>query len=277
MLTSLWAGCTSFPIRGKSIDQVKFRSLAIMAAWTVFGLYGILVASLLTTLDGGTFLAQLTAPRTLRALLLSLTAAGMATAAALPLALPAAWALARLRFRGQQMIDSLLELPLVISPAALGALLLLFFQQAPGHWIETHVMTVVFTATGVVVAQFFTVLGLAVRLLKAAIAEVPVRYEEVARTLGASSLTCFRKVTLPLARRGIGAAAVLTFAKAFGEFGATVMLAGAMAGRTETLPIALFLRFSTADIQGAAVMIALLLITGLGVLSFARWLAVHHA
>ncbi|MFN3467904.1 MAG: ABC transporter permease subunit, partial [Candidatus Brocadiales bacterium] len=108
--------------------------------------------------------------------------------------------------------------------------------------------------------------GIATKLIKVAMDEIPRRYEEVARSLGASPVKAFFTVTLPLAKRGILAGAILTWAKALGEFGATITIAGTMPMKTETLPIAIFMRLATADIQGTVILILILIAISLPIL-----------
>ncbi len=243
---------------------------SIGAALAVLALYGGLIASLFWFFDGGVFLGTLFSERTLFSVRLSLLAATAATVAALLLAIPAAYALSRHRFPGREAAETVLELPLIVSPAALGAIILIFFNNPVGEWIQENVTYFVFGFAGIVLAQFVTVLGVAVRMLEAAFDQVPVELETVARTLGASPRHAFFTITLPLAWRGLVAAFILTWAKALGEFGATLMVAGSMAMRTETLPIAIFMRLSSADIKGTVVLILILVAIGLAALFAAR-------
>jgi molybdate transport system permease protein len=131
----------------------------------------------------------------------------------------------------------------------------------------------VFTIYGIFLAQFITTVGIAIRLIKAAMDEIPPRYEEVARTLGASPARAFFTVTLPLSKKGIVAASILTWAKALGEFGATITIAGSMAMKTETIPIAIFMRLASADIEGTVVLVFILIGIGLSVLYGVRLFA----
>jgi len=124
----------------------------------------------------------------------------------------------------------------------------------------------VFTFYGIVLAQFITILGVSTRLIKAALDEIPGRYEDVARSLGASHFQAFFSITLPLCKRGIFAAAILTWAKALGEFGATLTIAGSMPMKTETLPIAIFMRLASAEIEESVVLIVMLISIGLVIL-----------
>ena len=250
--------------------MINLKRTSIGAALAVLVIYGGLIVSLAWFLDGQTLRETLLADRTLFSVGLSLLAATMATSIALLLAVPAAYALSRFTFFGQGAAETVLEFPIIVSPAALGAIILIFFNNPLGEWLQTNVMYFVFTFAGIVLAQFVTILGLAVRMLKTAFDEVPVELETVARTLGGTPRHVFFTLTLPLARNGLIAAFILTWAKAIGEFGATLMVAGSMAMRTETLPIAIYMRLSCADIEGTVALILVLVIIGLTALYAAR-------
>ncbi|HBE92756.1 MAG TPA: ABC transporter permease [Gammaproteobacteria bacterium] len=245
---------------------MSFKHFSIGTALFILLLYGGLITSLLYYLDPAQFLAAITSQRALAAISLSLAAASIATVLAVLIAIPAAYALSRYSFRGKEIVDTLLELPIIVSPAALGAMLLIFFTNPLGNWLQTHTVQFVFAFAGVVLAQFITTVGIATRFIKTAIDDVPGRYESVGRTLGATPWQAFITLTVPLARKGIIAATVLTWAKAMGEFGATITLAGTMAMRTETLPVAIYMHLASADIEGTVVLIFVMLSIGLGTL-----------
>lgn len=257
--------------------MISLKHTSIGAALAVLILYGGLIISLAWFLDGTTLRETLFSDRTLFSVNLSLMAATVSTALALLLAIPAAYALSRFTFVGKGAAETVLEFPIIVSPAALGAIILIFFNNPLGEWLQTNVVYFVFTFAGIVLAQFVTILGLAVRMLKAAFEEVPVELETVARTLGGSPRHVFFTVTLPLARNGLIASFILTWAKALGEFGATLMVAGSMAMRTETLPIAIFTRLSNADIEGTVALILVLVGIGLTALYTARRLLKRSA
>lgn len=252
---------------------MTFRRLSIAFSVWVFLLYAGLVISLLFFYKGSVFMDTLLSERTLFSLKLSLSTATIATAFSVFFAIPSAYALSRFRFFGSQVIDTILELPMIVSPVALGAMLLIFFNTPAGRLIQENGAQFVFTVYGIVLAQFVTTAGIAIRLIKAAMDEIPERYEEVARTLGASPAKAFFTITLPLCKRGILAAAILTWAKALGEFGATITIAGSMSMRTETIPVAIFMRLASADIEGTAVLVLILIVMGLGVLYGVRLFA----
>ncbi|MGQ9499891.1 MAG: molybdate ABC transporter permease subunit [Dissulfurimicrobium sp.] len=251
---------------------MNLKRLFISFAFLIFAIYAGLVLSIFYFFSGSLFTKTILSERTLFSIRLSLIAATLATALSMFFAIPSAYALSRFEFKGKEIIDTILELPMIVSPAALGALLLIFLNTPVGEFVQKNTFQFIFAFAGIVLAQFVTTLGIATRLLKAALDEIPRRYEDVAQTLGASPLSAFLSVTLPLVRPGIMAAVILTWAKAFGEFGATIMVAGSMAMRTETLPVAIFMRLASADIEGTVVLILILVSVGFCVLYAARLL-----
>ncbi|PKN01296.1 MAG: ABC transporter permease [Elusimicrobia bacterium HGW-Elusimicrobia-1] len=196
---------------------------------------------------------------------LSLSSATISTALAMAFALPAGYVLSRRNFAGKSVLEAALLLPMVISPVALGALLLIFFDTPTGRFIEKVTGPVVFETRGIVAAQFVVIAGLAVTLAKTVFDYVGRDYEDTARALGCGETETFFRVTLPIASRGLAASAILVWARALGEFGASVTLAGATTYKTETLPVAIYLALASADVYHTGVLI---------ILSFAMALAV---
>ena len=251
---------------------MRFRTLVIGCAVSIFLLYALLILSLFSFFETGNFIETLFSKRVLFSIRLSLITATAATILSVAIGLPAAYGLSRYNFIGKRLIDTVLEIPMVLSPVSLGAVILIFFNTRPGGWIQNNIMMFVFEVAGIVLVQFVTTAGIATRLIKTSLDEIPLRYEAVARSLGATPVKAFFTVTMPLAKKGILAAAILSWAKALGEFGATIMVAGSMAMKTETIPIAIFMRLSSADITGTIVLIVILLTLGMGVLSLVRLL-----
>lgn len=174
---------------------------------------------------------------------LSLRVALIATLVVVVIGVGLGWLLARRRFWGRDLLDSVITLPLVLPPTVLGYyLLVLLGRSSPlGRAIEAITgRPLVFTWQGAVVAASVGALPLMVKTARAAIASVDRSLEEAARTLGRSEWDIFRRVTLPLASRGIAAAGMLAFARALGDFGATLMVAGNIPGRTQTAAIAIY-------------------------------------
>lgn len=176
------------------------------------------------------------------ALALSLQVALFATLAVLPPGIALGWMLARRNVPGKSLIETLTALPLVLPPTAVGYLLLrLLARDGPlGERTLGLDLDLLFTWKGAVLAAAVMSLPLVVRTARVAFEEVDPRLEAMARTLGLGSARTFRRVTLPLARRGLAAAAVLGFSRALGEFGATVIVAGNIPGQTQTLALAIF-------------------------------------
>jgi molybdate transport system permease protein len=178
----------------------------------------------------------------LEALAISLKVALCATIAALPIAVLLGRTLARHDFRGRSLVETIVSLPLVLPPTAVGYLLLaLLARNGPlGPARLGFDLDLLLTWKGAVLASAIMSLPLMVRTARVAFEEVDARLEAIARTLGLSPARVFARVTLPLARRGLLAAAILGFGRALGEFGATVIVAGNIPGRTQTLALAIF-------------------------------------
>ncbi len=172
----------------------------------------------------------------------TLVTAGAATALMVPPGLGLAWVLARKRFRGRVLLDTVVSLPLVMPPVATGLILLtLFAPFGPiGSILDRAGIQIVFTWRAVVLAMTIMGLPLFVRTVRAGFEQVDRRFEAAAATLGAGPLRVFLTVTLPLARPAVVSGAVLGFARALGEFGATIMVAGSIPGSTRTLAVAIY-------------------------------------
>nr|BFD94464.1 ABC transporter permease [Kitasatospora sp. Xyl93] len=220
---------------------------------------------------------QLTSTAVWEALRLSLISATAATAVSLVLGVPLAWLLARTELPGRRVIRALVTLPLVLPPVVGGVALLLVLGRRGivGSWLDSAFgITLPFTTTGVVIAEAFVAMPFLVISVEGALRAADPRYEEAAATLGASRLTAFRRVTLPLIAPGVAAGAVLAWARALGEFGATITFAGNFPGRTQTMPLAVYLAMES-DPQAAIALSLVLLVVSVAVLVGLRdrWLS----
>lgn len=204
------------------------------------------------------------------AIRLSLYTATIASFFALVVSIPVAYLFSRYTFPGKSICDTLLDLPIVLSPIALGALLLIFFNTPLGRPIESLFGPFVFEVRGIILAQFVVVVGLSIRLLKETFEGIDVEYENLSRSLGFSRMKTFFKVTLPMAKRGLITSFLLVWGRAIGEFGATVTLAGATTMKTETIPVAIFLNFESVNISSAIIFITILITISLAILFFVR-------
>jgi molybdate transport system permease protein len=201
------------------------------------------VVAVLWRAPWGSLLSDLTEGTAQQALRLSLVTTLITTALCLVVGVPLAWLLARTTFRGQRLVRALVTLPLVLPPVVGGVALLMVLGRngIVGRWIdEAFGVTIPFTTTAVVLAQSFVALPFLVISVEGAFRGSDARYDDAAATLGAGPWTTFRRVTLPLAWPGIASGAILCWARALGEFGATITFAGNLRGRTQTLPLAVF-------------------------------------
>ncbi|WP_420105528.1 molybdate ABC transporter permease subunit [Herbaspirillum huttiense] len=196
-------------------------------------------------------------------LLLSLKVAGLATLLNLVLGVAAAWGLSRWRSPLRDFIDSILTLPLVLPPTVLGYyLLVLFGRRGPfGAWLESMGIQLVFTWQGAVLASTVVAFPLVLKAARAAFESVDHQLEDAARVLGVSEAGVFFRVSLPLATRGIMAGVLLAFARALGEFGATLMVAGNLPGRTQTLSVAIYEAVQAGDDGAATLLVVVTSIT----------------
>jgi molybdate transport system permease protein len=246
-----------------------FKAAGISALVLLLLFFTGIILSLLTYTNWSTFWSALISEEILFAIKLSLATATAATLISMLIAVPVAYAISKTRFPGKDIIDSLLDLPIVISPIALGAALLVFFNTGIGSAINDNVRFV-FAIPGIILAQITVISALAIRLLKSTFDSIDSRYEQVGRTLGCSKPEAFFRIIIPLAKNGLISSCILTWARAVGEFGATVMLAGATAMRTETLPIAIFLSLASGDVDKAVAVIFILIIISITALLLIR-------
>ncbi|WP_097324947.1 ABC transporter permease [Paractinoplanes atraurantiacus] len=236
-------------------------------AFLVLPLAGLLIRAPWSTLP-----ERLTEPGILAALRLSLVTATIATAVCLVLGVPLAWVLARTDFPGRRLVRALVTVPLVLPPVVGGVALLLVFGRRGllGGWLDaTFGVSLPFTTAGVVLAEAFVAMPFLVISVEGALRGADSRYEEAAATLGASRWTAFRRVTLPLIAPGVLAGGVLCWARALGEFGATITFAGNFPGRTQTMPLAVYLALEQ-DVDAAIVLSLLLLVVSVGILAALR-------
>ena len=219
---------------------------------------------------------SLTAPETLEALRLSLVASLSATGIALVLGVPLAWVYARAEFPGRAVVRALTTLPMVLPPVVGGIALLLAFGRRGllGSWLDsTFGITLPFTTAGVVMAETFVAMPFLILTVEAGLRSMDRRYEEAARTLGASRWRVFTQVTLPLIGPSLFAGAVLCWARALGEFGATITFAGNFPGITQTMPLAVYLLLETNQEASIILSLLLLLISSLVLIGLRhRWL-----
>ena len=217
------------------------------------------------------------------AIKLSLLTATMTALLSLLVGIPAAYVLSRYRLPGSAVIDTILDLPIVLPPPVIGLSLLILFNTAPGRIAEgltpqwmvdatNRLFTLVlgremsdgllwsYTTRGIILAQFFVACSFGVRAMKAAFDTIGTRHEDVARTLGCTQRQAFFRVVLPMARTGLIAATIMTWARAMAEFGPILFFCGATQWKTSVMPIQMFLHFSIGDIERAVVLVLIMLV-----------------
>ncbi|MGC8983293.1 MAG: molybdate ABC transporter permease subunit [Desulfurococcaceae archaeon] len=197
------------------------------------------------------------------ALTLSLVAASLATLLAAPPAICLAYILSRRRGFLAVVLESLLTLPFTTTPIAVGSLVLLFITQTAVGRLLNGYLNLLFTLNGAVLVQFILALSTMLTPMIDSFKSVSVEYEHVSRTLGHGVLSTFINVVVPMARRGLISSMLMGFMKAFSDFGATVMVAGIVVGKTATLPGAIFVKMSTGELSTALAMILLSMLVSL--------------
>ncbi len=201
------------------------------------------------------------------ALRLSLLTTSLSLALTLLLGTPLAYLLARYDFFGKRLLETLLDLPIVLPPTVAGVALLLTFGRRGfiGAYLNELGITIAFTTVAVVIAQVFVASPLYIRSMRAAFANIPERLEGAALTLGASKTQTFWRVTLPLTLPYFLEGVVLSWARALGEFGATIVFAGSLQSRTQTMPLAIYSALEQ-DLDTALVISAVLTVVAFGLL-----------
>jgi molybdate transport system permease protein len=219
------------------------------------------LAGLLIRAPWGRLGAALSGTDATQALTLSLWTATVSTAISMVIGVPLAWVLARSSFPGQRLLRALVTLPLVLPPVVGGVALLLAFSRTGivGRYLDSWFgLTIPFTPLAVVMAETFVAMPFLIITVEWAFRSADQGFEEAAATLGAKRLTVFRRITLPMVAPSLGAGAVLCWARALGEFGATITFAGSFPGQTETMPIAVY--YALENDPDAAIALSLVLL-----------------
>lgn len=235
--------------------------IVLLAATAGLVLFGLPFVGLLQQANWSHLVADLGTEQSKTALRLSLTSSLAATAVIIVIGLPLAWLLARAHLPGRSLLRGLVLLPMVLPPVVGGvALLSAFSLRSPiGSWLhDIFGLQLTYTIWGAILAQVFVAMPFFVITVEAAFRNIDQRYEQVAASLGASRYTVFRRVTLPLVLPSVAAGSVLAWARALGEFGATITFAGNIVGRTQTLPLAVYLKLE--GDRDAAIALSLVLL-----------------
>jgi molybdate transport system permease protein len=235
-----------------------------------------LVVLLWRTATVGRLAEYLASPVVAAALRLSLLTTAATVLLAVALGTPIAYLLARYRFPGRALVDTLLDLPMVLPPAVAGVALLMTLGRRGllGPTLAALNVEIGFTTTAVVLAQLFIAAPFYVKAAKHGFEAVDPALEQVAAISGASALQTFRYVTVPLALPALLGGVVMAWARALGEFGATIMFAGSFQGRTQSMPLAIYAALESDPDAAIALSVLLLAIAGVMLLAFRRWLRI---
>ncbi len=248
----------SGPVRGGRSRALAAVTLFFLAAFVGFAL--LLIIADVLYIDRQAIVTVLTSDFIRHALWMSIWTSVVTVLVSLIFAIPMGYALSRYRFPGRVLADTIVDLPIVFPPLVAGLTLLVFFSQTSlGRWIQDAGLEFVFQPKGIVLCQFVVAASFAIRSTKTAFDEVDRRLENVALTLGCTQWGSFLKIALPLAKNGIVAGGILTWARAFGLFGPLMIFVGSFRGRTEVLSTTIFLEQSVGNLE-VALAVALLLI-----------------
>ncbi len=246
----------------------------VLLVATVFALFlGLPVAALLVrSIVNGALAVAVTSEVVLTALALSLATTAISLVLTVLIGLPLAFVLARRSFRGKWLVEAVVDLPIVLPPSVAGLALLLVFGRRGiiGETLAVAGIEIPFTVVAVILAQTFVAAPFFIRSARAGLAAVEREIEDAARVDGASEPYLFRRVTVPLAAGTLAAGIVMSWARALGEFGATIMFAGNIEGRTQTLPLVVYAEFQAGDLEASVAAAAILIVAALGVLLAVR-------
>jgi len=246
----------------------------LIALTVVGGTYLVLIIALLLAQFGYTewrLVGEIFGDARLRyAILLSLISCSISTIFSVLVAVPLAYLLSRVEFRGKGFINAILDIPILLPPLVIGLALLMLFQTPFGRSIQS-VVPVTYAIPGLILAQFTVACAFAVRTMMTAIGEIDIRREQVALTLGCSRAEAFSRIVVPETRRGMVAAATIAWARAMGEFGPVLVFAGTTQFRTEVLPTAIFLELNVGNLRTAVALSFFMIVSSLVVLVLMRW------
>jgi len=248
-----------------------FATLVLAGAFGLFlGLP--VVVLVLRALLGGGLLDAIASPVVVDAIVLSLVTTSISLVLIVCLGLPLAFVLARRRFRGSSLLETAIDLPIVLPPSVAGLALLLVFgrQGLLGRPLDLFGLAVPFTTFAVILAQTFVAAPFFIRSARAGLAGVERDLEDAARMDGASERDVARWITVPLAAPALTAGMIMCWARAVGEFGATIMFAGNIPGKTQTLPLVVYSEFGGGDLEASIAAAAVLVLAAFGVLVSVR-------
>jgi molybdate transport system permease protein len=257
------------PGAGPDVSEIGGWTVRLVAGITLLFLGLPVVVLIARSILDGSLTDAITTPVVLDALFLSLATTSISIVLTLVFGLPLAWLMARRSFRGSWLVETIVDLPIVLPPAVAGLGLLLVFGRR-GLIGDPLGLGIPFTTLAVILAQTFVSAPFFIRSARTGISNVDLDFEAAARVDGASELQLFRRITAPLAATALAAGLVMAWARALGEFGATIMFAGNIEGRTQTLPLVVYGEFQGGDLDASIAAAAILVLAAFGVLVAVR-------
>lgn len=243
------------PTYGRNFERLMALPLALYLLLIFLFILGIFIS-----ITWQAFRTAFTDVEVWHAVYLSFFSSIISTALALIVAIPSGYVLSRRKFPGMFLLDTLLDMPIVLPPLVMGLCVLLFFSTRIGRFIDRNVIEFIYTWRGIVLVQFVVGCAFATRAIKAGFDGFDRRFEEVAMTLGADRWQTFTKIMLPVIRPSLIAGVVISWARIFGLFGPVLLVAGTMRGRTEIMPTRIYLEESIGRLEVALVIGALMII-----------------
>ena len=256
-------------------DRAFFVCLGLLGGVYVVLLASTVLADAFYTTPGHLWRA-LQSPEIRHAIRLSLLTCSLTTLLSLWVGVPVGYLMTRIRFRGQALVDALLDIPIVLPPLVIGISLLILFQTAPLRALE-RVFPITYAVPSIILAQFMVACAFAVRTMRATFEQISPRHEQVALTLGCTRAQAFWMVVLPSARRGVLTAATLAWARALGEFGPILVFSGATRMKTEVLPTTVYLELSVGNLEAAVAVSLLMVVAAVAVLVLLRGQGLSNA
>ena len=262
------------PAKSSSSDVGFYICLGILGGSYVVLILAMLLADVLFTTPGH-LLEALRKPEIRYSMILSMATCSMTAILSLWVAVPLGYLLSRTEFRGKAVVDTILDIPIVLPPLVIGLSLLILFHTKPGLWFQNNVYPVSYHIPSIILAQFSVAAAFAVRTMRITFDQINPRAEDVALTLGCSRNQAFWLVLMPEARRGVLTAATLSWARSLGEFGPILIFSGATRFRTEVLPTTVFLELSIGNLEAALAVSLLMIVVAVLVLVLTRSLGLR--
>ncbi len=260
------------PTSTSAARETCWRAILLASLVAIGGFIAFIALTNALYLGWHDFTWYVTRSRTWRSFGLSVSTASAATAVAMAVGIPVGYALSRGRIPLGRLVDAVIDLPIMVPPAAVGMFLLGFFSVPPAEWVETLLgLKVAHAFPGVVVAQVAVTVSFCVRVVKSSFDQANRRLDHVSRTLGASALYTFRRITLPMAKSGLLAGLIIVWARALAEYESLMLFVGAIQGRTDVMPLAVYLDVTVGKLEWAITQSLLCMAMGLlSVLAFRR-------